>query len=105
MMVWMDCCAERSLAFFLRLPTVGMAISIRMAMIAITISNSIKVKPLVRLRRRPGNGRPAFRGAQQREFLVFMGLTALVGASVRTERIRQNATTDRRAWEMECSKS
>src|SRR5579862_246016 len=69
MMVWIDCCAERSLAFFFRLPTVGMAISIRIAMIAITISNSIRVKPLAR----------AWRPARQRETLLFMGCTALVG--------------------------
>src|ERR1700746_2987950 len=64
MMVWMNFCAERSLAFFLRLPTVGMAMSIRMAMMAITISNSIRVKPLVRARRR----------MCQRELVLFIGM-------------------------------
>src|SRR5579871_1812877 len=61
-MVCTDFWADISLAFFFRLPTVGMAMSIRMAMIAITISNSIRVKPLLR----------AWRCARQRTF--FMGM-------------------------------
>lgn len=42
----MELIAEVSLAFFFRLPMVGIAMSMRMRMMAITISSSIKVKPL-----------------------------------------------------------
>ena len=68
----MDWMAESSLARFFRLPTVGMAISIRMAMMAMTMSNSISVKPLAQDRRR------ALRDVRQRQIMLFMGLRALV---------------------------
>ncbi len=42
----MDWTADRSLAFFVKLPTVGIAINMRIAMMAMTMSNSISVKPL-----------------------------------------------------------
>jgi hypothetical protein len=44
----MDWIADSRLALFFKLPTVGMAISIRMAMMAMTMSNSISVKPLTK---------------------------------------------------------
>jgi hypothetical protein len=45
--------AEVSLACFFIEPIVGIAISISMRMMEITISNSIKVKPLARAERCP----------------------------------------------------
>src|SRR5258708_4331138 len=52
LMARMDCEADSSLAYRFMLPMVGMAMSIRMAIIAITISNSMSVKPLGRTGRR-----------------------------------------------------
>src|ERR1035441_2777457 len=45
-MAWMDLIAERWLPLFLKALKEGMASSIRMVMMAMTMSNSIKVKPL-----------------------------------------------------------
>ena len=51
-MARIEASAESRLPFFLKLPMVGIARSIRIKMIAMTISNSIKVKPLGGMGRR-----------------------------------------------------
>src|ERR1035437_4403697 len=45
-MAWIDLIAEILLPFMRKEPTVGIASSVRITMIDMTISNSIKVKPL-----------------------------------------------------------
>jgi hypothetical protein len=56
--------AEVSLACFLIPPTVGIAISIRMRMMEITISSSIRVKPL-------GGAEQCTRFLREKEILLF----------------------------------
>src|SRR5271157_5098634 len=97
--------AESWVALFFRLPTVGIAISIRMAMMAITISNSISVKPLGFLPSLVNGGDCAPRRPRQNENLRFMGFQCLVEQAGRRQPIRQNATTYRRGREMGRSKA
>src|ERR1035438_8769239 len=103
-MVCTELMADKSLAFFFRLPTVGMAISIRMAMMAMTISNSISVKPLGGLQPGIDLGFCASRQPRQNEILRFMEFHRLVEQAGAIGPIRENATTYRRGREMECSK-
>src|ERR1035438_6529028 len=89
--------AEVSLAFFFKLPMVGMAMSMRIRMMAMTISSSISVKPLDCL----PSGAP--RRPRQSENLRFMEFQCLLERAGDAQPIRQNATSYRRGREMERS--
>jgi hypothetical protein len=77
----------------------------RMVMIAITMSNSISVKPLGRGRVRLGQDRLLEpRRAVESEDVRFMGFQCLVEQAGGSRPIRENATTYRREREMGRSK-
>src|ERR1019366_996853 len=97
--------AEVSLPFFVRLPMVGMAMSIRMRMMAMTMSNSISVKPSGCRCVRLSWGRlwEPMRSVES-EDLRFMGFLCLVEQAGGSRPIRENATTYRREREMGRSK-
>src|ERR1017187_5994955 len=97
--------AEVSLALFFITPMVGMAMSMRMRMMAITINSSINVKPLGRRCVRLSRGRlwEPLRPFES-EDLRFMGFLCLVEQAGGSRPIRENATTYRREREMRRSK-
>ncbi len=80
-----------------------MPIIIRMAMMAITISNSINVKPFADRATTPGSVRCLPRLPRPFKNVRFMGFQCLVVRVQSIEPIRQNATTDGREREMERS--
>src|ERR1700756_1409921 len=86
LMARMDCCADVSLAYRVMLPMVGMAMSMRMAMIAMTISSSISVKPLAARREE-------FRPWKEKKFVRFIALRALQEAGRYGGPSEKNPTT------------
>src|SRR6266567_4043092 len=98
LMARMDCCAEVSLAYRVMFPIVGMAMSMRMAMMAITISNSISVKPL------GCTGRRASQRPRLKIVVLFIGSKALNGQADPAA-TRPNRTTYRRTRARYCSKT